>query len=214
VVLSLAGATFAQVAPDHFLLTSSKNASLNGQYLGRAKAANLCSSDSALPCLKTSQVVISNGALAGDNSRSFKLHYAASPWVLDQVETGRRSAGAPTLYALHTAPGIMRKLALLRKNGEHHFSLIDVTLQWGDLSYAYIPSDGNLSWDNFKIDRSTSQISIETEDDAKQPKRTWVVATPKGKSSPMNIALWDGVSAHDEYHFTPIALRVVPAEGA
>jgi hypothetical protein len=184
---------------------------LNEQYVSRANTADLCTSDRALPCLKTSRIVISNGARAGDSSRSFKLHSVASQYVQDQVRAGRRSAGAPTLYALYTAQGIMRKLALLRNNGEHHFNLIDITLQRDDLSRAYTPSGGDLSWDSFKIDPNTSQISIETDHDAEQPKRTWAVATPKGKSSPMNIALWDGVSVNDKYDFTPIALTAVSA---
>jgi hypothetical protein len=187
---------------------------LNEQYVSRVNTADLCASNRALPCLKTSQVAIPNGAGAWNSSRSFKLHYAANQWAQDEVKAGRRSGGAPTLYALYTAPGIMRKLALLRTKGEHHFNLIDVTLQRDDLSYDYIPSDGSLSWDMFKIDPSTSQISIETAYDAQQPRRTWAVATPKGKSGPMNIALWNNDSVDDKYDFTPITLKIVSAEGA
>jgi hypothetical protein len=106
----------------------------------------------------------------------------------------------------------MRKLALLRNPGEHHFNLIDVALERDDLSDAYIPDEGNLSWDMFKLDRTTSQIMAETDDEAKHPPR-WAVAIQKGKSGPKNIALWNG-AADDKYEFTPITLTAVDAGGA
>jgi len=208
-VLSLAGAASAQ---EFFLLTSSNKQSFNDQYIGRVNTANLCARNNRdLPCLKTSQVVIPNGARAGDSGNSFKLHYAANQWAQDQVKAGVRPASKPKLYALYSAQGVMRKLALLRNPGEYHFNLIDVALQRDDLSGAYVPKNGSLSWDVFKVDLSTSQISAETDDEAEHPPR-WAVATPKGKSGPKNIAVWNG-AADDKYEFTPITLTAVGAGG-
>jgi hypothetical protein len=191
-----------------------KVAFLNERYIGRSNATDLCGKFSGLPCLKTFQIFIPDGAQATDSSHSFKLHYTTNKWAEREVREGRRPASFPTLYALYTGPNAMRKLALLRNKGEHHFNLIDVTLRkdgTDDLTYAYVPDGGSLSWDNFKINPNTLQISIETDDDAKQPKRTWAVATPKGRSGPRNIISWDGESVDNKYNFELISLKMVPA---
>jgi hypothetical protein len=109
----------------------------------------------------------------------------------------------------------MRKLALLRNENEHHYNLIEVVLQRDDLSKSYRPNGGDLSWESFKIDPTTFQVTVLNDNKAEQPERTWAVATPKGKSSPKNIVLWDGVTLKDDkYAYTAITLTLVPAGGA
>jgi hypothetical protein len=68
----------------------------------------------------------------------------------------------------------------------------------------YAPTGSQLAPDRFNIANGTGAVDFDL---SWAPKRSWVAyAPPGGPKGQLNIALWDGSTAHPKVDFSPIGL--------